>query len=76
MRRPLLAIAAATIAICIGVARTSNWPIELWPTEASDGSTGRRDGVTTSGTRNVSVQPNSLALSSIAFHPRVIPRSA
>ncbi len=76
MRTPSLAIAEPSIAICSGVARTSNWPMPDIAVCALSGSVGRRDGVTFIGIDNESSHPKARAFAAIASHPNSMARFA
>jgi len=71
-----LATAAETIAIWIGVARTSNWPMADIAVCAASGSSGKMLGVTTSGMSRSWPQPNASAWARRASSPISTPRIA
>ena len=53
---------AATIAICSGVAETSNWPMPVWAVSGSSGSSGSSTGPAAQVLEVVAVEPERLGL--------------
>src|SRR3954454_14014662 len=76
MPAPALATPAATMAICLGGARASNWPSEACATCAWLAVCGNELGVTVSGICNGRPNPNFSAWSASAFDPSDMPRLA
>ncbi len=69
-----MATPAATIAICRGVTRTSNWPIADWAVCGAFGSSGKRLSATLVGTRrSFSPKPNASACSRSTSSPSCRP---
>ncbi len=74
MTSPSLATPAATIAICSGVTRTSNWPMADCAVCGAFASSGKRLSATLVGTRrSFSPKPNACACSRSASSPSCSP---
>jgi hypothetical protein len=77
MRLPSLATAAAIIAACSVVTRTSRWPIEVWPSAASSSMSPTVLPATGSGIcRRSSSSPNASAIARTFSSPSSMPSIA
>ena len=75
MRRPLLAIVAATDAICSGVARSVFWPIAAEPTAIASfiSSASGIVEIFAAGMSGCSKKPNFLAIATMRLAPTLAP---